>query len=67
MKEADTGSTVWSASVISCTPRRWCNKAEWSVNGSAANATPNAKGFVRLQRLWRRKDECACGFPWRQA
>jgi hypothetical protein len=41
----------------------WCKNPELSVNGSAVSAAPNAKGFVRLQRIWKAGDAIRLRFP----
>jgi hypothetical protein len=41
----------------------WCGNPEVSVNGSAVNATAHAKGFVRVERLWKRNDSIRLRFP----
>ena len=41
----------------------WCKNPEISVNGSAVTATPAAKGFVRVQRLWKAGDAVRLRFP----
>ena len=34
----------------------WCRNPGLSVNGSAFNAAPDARGFVRVERLWKPGD-----------
>ena len=41
----------------------WCKNPELSVNGSAVAAAPDAKGFVRVQRLWKPGDAIRLRFP----
>jgi hypothetical protein len=41
----------------------WCKSAELSVNGSSVAATPDAKGFVRVERLWKPGDAVRLRFP----
>jgi hypothetical protein len=41
----------------------WCKGAELSVNGSAVNPVPDAKGFVRVERLWKPTDTVRLRFP----
>ncbi len=41
----------------------WCANPELSVNGSVITATPDSRGFVRLQRLWRPGDTIRLRFP----
>jgi uncharacterized protein len=42
---------------------RWCAKPEISVNGSAVDATPDASGFVRIERTWKRGDVVSLKLP----
>jgi len=41
----------------------WCKTPELSVNGSGVTAAPNAKGFVRVERLWKPGDTLRLRFP----
>ena len=41
----------------------WCSSPELSVNGSGVKAVPDAKGFVRVQRLWKPDDTVHLRFP----
>jgi hypothetical protein len=41
----------------------WCKKPAVSVNGAAIDATPDAKGFVRLHRPWKDGDTIRLQFP----
>jgi uncharacterized protein len=41
----------------------WCQNPELSVNGSALKAVPDAKGFVRVERLWKPGDAIRLRFP----
>ncbi len=41
----------------------WCKNPELSVNGSAVQAVPDAKGFVRVERLWKAGDAIHLRFP----
>ena len=41
----------------------WCKNPELSVNGSAVKAAPDAKGFVRVERLWKPGDAIRLRFP----
>jgi uncharacterized protein len=41
----------------------WCKNAELKVNGSAMKASPDANGFVRLERLWKPNDKIQLQFP----
>jgi uncharacterized protein len=41
----------------------WCKNAELKVNGSNIKATPDANGFVRLERLWKSNDKISLRFP----
>jgi uncharacterized protein len=41
----------------------WCKKPAVAVNGAAVNATPDAKGFVRLDRSWKDGDTIRLQFP----
>jgi DUF1680 family protein len=41
----------------------WCKNAELSVNGSGVKTAPDAKGFVRIQRLWKPGDAIRLRFP----
>ena len=41
----------------------WCKNAELSVNGSGVKAAPDAKGFVRVERLWKPGDAVRLRFP----
>ena len=41
----------------------WCKTPELSVNGSAVKAAPDAKGFVRIERLWKPGDTVRLRFP----
>jgi hypothetical protein len=41
----------------------WCKNAELSVNGTGVNAAPDAKGFVRVERLWKPGDAVRLRFP----
>lgn len=41
----------------------WCKGFELSVNGSAIQTSPDANGFVRLQRLWKPGDTLRLRFP----
>jgi hypothetical protein len=41
----------------------WCTNPEVSVNGSGVRAAPDARGFVRIERLWRPGDSVRLRFP----
>ena len=41
----------------------WCKNPQLSVNGSGVTAAPDAKGFVRIQRLWKPGDALRLRFP----
>ena len=41
----------------------WCKNPELSVNGSGVKAVPDAKGFVRVERLWKAGDAIRLRFP----
>jgi hypothetical protein len=41
----------------------WCKKPAVCVNGAAINATPDAKGFIRLNRSWKDDDTIRLQFP----
>ncbi|MGO8747793.1 MAG: beta-L-arabinofuranosidase domain-containing protein [Thermoguttaceae bacterium] len=41
----------------------WCKNPELSVNGSGVKTVPDAKGFVRVQRLWKPGDTIRLRFP----
>ena len=41
----------------------WCRNPALAVNGSALNATPDANGFVRLERAWEPGDKINLQFP----
>ncbi|MCR4411231.1 MAG: glycoside hydrolase family 127 protein [Thermoguttaceae bacterium] len=41
----------------------WCKNAELSVNGSRIEAVPDARGFVRVERLWKAGDTVRLRFP----
>jgi DUF1680 family protein len=41
----------------------WCKSAELSVNGSGVKTVPDAKGFVRVERLWKAGDTLRLRFP----
>jgi hypothetical protein len=41
----------------------WCRNPELSVNGSALAASRDAKGFVRVERLWKAGDAIRLKFP----
>ena len=41
----------------------WCAKPELSVNGTDLKAEPDAKGFVRVERLWKSGDAIRLRFP----
>lgn len=41
----------------------WCSSPELSVNGATLPATPDAKGFVRVNRTWRPGDAVRLRFP----
>jgi len=41
----------------------WCKAPELTVNGSAVNTAPDAKGFVRIERLWKPGDSVCLRFP----
>ena len=41
----------------------WCRNPELSVNGARVGAAPDAKGFVRLDRLWKPGDSVRLRFP----
>jgi len=41
----------------------WCKKPAVSVNGATIDATPDAKGLVRLQRSWKEGDTIRLQFP----
>ncbi len=41
----------------------WCKNPELSVNGSGVKAAPDAKGFVRVERLWKPGDAIRLRFP----
>jgi len=41
----------------------WCAAPEIEVNGHGVDPTPDARGFVRLARLWKRGDAIRLRFP----
>ena len=41
----------------------WCTAPELSVNGTGVKTATDAKGFVRLQRLWKAGDTIRLRFP----
>jgi hypothetical protein len=41
----------------------WCKNPELRVNGSVVQAVPDAKGFVRVERLWKAGDAVRLRFP----
>ena len=41
----------------------WCKSPELRVNGSAVKMEPDAKGFVRVERLWKPGDAIRLRFP----
>jgi hypothetical protein len=41
----------------------WCKNPELSVNGSGIKTPPDAKGFVRVERLWKPGDAVRLRFP----
>ena len=41
----------------------WCKNAELSVNGTGVTTVPDAKGFVRVERLWKPGDTLRLRFP----
>lgn len=41
----------------------WCADAELSLNGAALDATPDANGFVRVERAWQPGDTVRLRFP----
>jgi hypothetical protein len=41
----------------------WCQSAELSVNGCGVTTVPDAKGFVRVERLWKPGDTLRLRFP----
>ncbi len=41
----------------------WCERPSLTVNGEALDPTPDANGFVRLERCWRPGDVVALIFP----
>ena len=41
----------------------WCKNPELSVNGSGVKTAPDAKGFVRVERLWKPGDAIRLRFP----
>ncbi len=41
----------------------WCKHPELRVNGSALKAVPDAKGFVRVERIWKPGDTIRLRFP----
>lgn len=41
----------------------WCQEARLEVNGERLAATPDARGFVRLERAWRAGDEVKLTLP----
>ncbi len=41
----------------------WCKTPELSVNGTAINVAADAKGFVRVERLWKPGDTVRLRFP----
>jgi hypothetical protein len=41
----------------------WCGGGRITVNGSSQDATPDAKGFVRLERKWNQGDAVKLFFP----
>ena len=41
----------------------WCKHAELRVNGSPIEAVPDARGFVRVERLWKAGDAVRLRFP----
>jgi len=41
----------------------WCTDARISVNGSAADATPDSRGFTRVERNWKDGDVVELEFP----
>ena len=41
----------------------WCKQAQITVNGTAADAKPDKKGFARLARTWSKGDVVELRFP----
>ncbi|MEK7676977.1 MAG: beta-L-arabinofuranosidase domain-containing protein [Verrucomicrobiota bacterium] len=41
----------------------WCHEAWMSVNGSPTSATPDAKGFAKIERTWTQGDVVELRFP----
>ena len=41
----------------------WCRKPALSVNGTTIKATPDARGFVRIHRKWKKGDTVRLQFP----
>ncbi|MCC6125969.1 MAG: glycoside hydrolase family 127 protein [Pirellulales bacterium] len=41
----------------------WCSGARLTLNGNSLDATPDAKGFVRIERLWSKGDLVELFFP----
>jgi hypothetical protein len=41
----------------------WCENAGLKVNGSDVKASPDANGFVRVERLWKPNDAISVQFP----
>lgn len=41
----------------------WCDAAELSVNGGSVGTKPDARGFVRVERIWRKGDTVCLRFP----
>ncbi|MDD4869012.1 MAG: glycoside hydrolase family 127 protein [Kiritimatiellae bacterium] len=41
----------------------WCNNPELKVNGTVLKTVPDAKGFVRIERLWKSGDKVHLQFP----
>jgi hypothetical protein len=41
----------------------WCKNAGLKVNGADVKASPDANGFVRVERLWKPNDKISLQFP----
>jgi len=41
----------------------WCKNPELTLNGSSVTTAPDARGFVRLERLWKPGDAVRLRFP----
>lgn len=41
----------------------WCKQPELKINGSVLKTTPDARGFVRVDRLWKSGDTIRLRFP----